>query len=250
MVFRRDEGFLKTLVSASVLVVASFSHVATADLDNPTMDTGFVNVFDGPASTDCVGSGGYCFSSFWAVPDLKAEVSGASVMLYPNFNLYNATDPYWANGAVGNKIVEANLFEEIGTVPAGTGTYSWGGYVDANTLDSEYSAVAFIKILDSSAGYADVLGERAALEGGEFTVSGDLSAYEDDARYIMQIGFTVTGLNANPDGPDLGAVALRIGASTPPGVQEVPEGIPALPLWGLFGLAGLLGFMGYRRKVA
>lgn len=241
--------FVKTARrSAPALAIAAIigaSGTAYADLASPDPQAGYMNWFELDCSTYVSGGG-------WGVSDLKASSTGGSVTLQPNFNVYNATDPYWTNAdGSGAKCMEANLFEEIGTVPAGTGTYSWGGYVDANTLDSQYSAVAFIKILDSLGGYADVLGERAALEGGEFTVSGDLSAYEDDARYIMQVGFTVVGPNANPDDEEaLGSVALRIGASTPPGVQEVPEGIPALPLWGLFGLAGLLGLMGYRRKLA
>ena len=255
MVFKRDERFLKTVVTASVLVFASFSHLATADIDNPAMNTGYVNVFDSATSADC--GGGFCFGSGWAVGDLKASVNGASVTLQPNFNTYNATDAYWANGAVGNKTVEANLFEEIGAVPAGTGSYSWGGFVDSNTLDAAYTATAFIKVLDSAAGYADVLGASQALpSSGEFSVSGDLTAYEGDARYILQVGFQVVGLNANPDDEDaLGNISARIGASTAIGAGDSsalvdPTGIPVMPLWGLLGLAGLIGLMGYRRKQA
>ena len=254
MVFKRDERFLKTVVTASVLVLASFSHLATADIDNPAMNTGYVNVFDSATSADC---GGFCFGSGWAVGDLQASVNGASVTLQPNFNTYNAADAYWANGAVGNKTVEANLFEEIGAVPAGTGSYSWGGFVDSNTLDAAYTATAFIKVLDSAAGYADVLGASQALpSSGEFSVSGDLTAYEGDARYILQVGFQVVGLNANPDDEDaLGNISARIGASTAIGAGDSsalvdPTGIPVMPLWGLLGLAGLIGLMGYRRKQA
>jgi len=257
MVFKRDERFLKTVVTASVLVLASFSHLATADIDNPAMNTGYVNVFDSATSANCVATGGFCFGSPWGVGDLKATVNGASVTLQPNFNTYNAADAYWANGLVGNKTVEANLFEEIGTVPAGTGSYSWGGFVDSNTLDAAYTATAFIKVLDTAAGFADVLGASQALpSSGEFSVSGDLTPYEGDARYILQVGFQVVGLNANPDDEDaLGNISARVGASTAIGAGDSsaivdPTGIPVLPLWGLLGLAGLIGFMGYRRKQA
>jgi hypothetical protein len=153
--------------------------------------------------------------------------------------------------------MQANLFEEIGTVPVGTGSYSWGGFVDSNTLDAAYTATAFIKVLDSASGYADVLGASQAMpSSGEFSVSGDLTAYEGDARYILQVGFMVVGVNANPaNEAALGNISARIGASTAIGAGDSsalvdPTGIPVMPLWGLLGLAGLIGLMGYRRKRA
>ena len=240
------------IVAGALLASLFISQVAQADLENPAMSVGYANVFDSSAPGDC--GGGFCFGSGWDVADLKATVAGEAVVLQPNFNTYNAADPYWANGAVGNKIFEANLFDEIGTVPSGTGTYTFSGYVDSNTLDAGYTAQAFIKVLDTTAGFIDALGDaaRGGLTPGQFSVTADLSAFEGDATKILQIGFVVTGLNANPaDEAALGSIELRIGASSGMGGGAGgagPEGIPVLPFWALFGLAGLVGLLGLRHK--
>lgn len=243
MLSNTNFSFVKAIASAAVVLSAMYAGSASADLDNPVMGSGFANVFDT--------GGGYQFGSGWGVGDLKATVNGNEVILQPNFNTYDATDAYWSDGAGGgNKIFQANLYEEIGTTPVGTGTYTFSGYVDSDSLDAGYSKVAFIKVLDSLGGFADVLGATTALSVGTFSVSGDLTPYEGDARYILQVGFTVQGLNANPaDEAALGSVGLRIGSSSAASsAAEDPTGIPVLPLWALFGLAGLIGLMGLRRK--
>jgi len=242
MLSNSNFSFLKAIASATLVFSTLYAGSASADLDNPVMSTGYANVFDT--------GGGYQFGSGWAVGDLKATVNGNEVILQPNFNAYNPADGYWSNGALGNKVFQANLYEEIGTTPIGTGTYTFSGYVDSDSLDAGYSKVAFIKVLDSLGGFADVLGATTALSVGAFSVSGDLTPYEGDARYILQVGFTVQGLNANPaDEAALGSVGLRIGASSAASSAAVdPTGIPVLPLWALFGLAGLIGLMGLRRK--
>ena len=243
MLSNTNFSFVKAIASAAVVLSAMYAGSASADLDNPAMSKGYANIFDT--------GGGYQFGSDWGVTDLKATVNGNEVILQPNFNAYNAADAYWSDGAGGgNKIFQANLFEEIGTTPVGTGVYTFSGYVDSDTLDAGYSKVAFIKVLDSLSGFADVLGASTALSVGAFSVSGDLTPYEGDARYILQVGFTVQGLNANPADEDaLGSVGLRIGASSAASSAAIdPTGIPVLPLWALFGLAGLIGLMGLRRK--
>ena len=242
MLSNSNFSFLKAIASATLVFSTLYAGSASADLDNPVMSTGYANVFDT--------GGGYQFGSGWAVGDLKATVDGNTVTLQPNFNAYDPADVYWSNGAVGNKIFEANLFDEVVPTPVGTGTYTFSGYVDSNTLDSGYSAVAFIKIVENVPPYATLLNETVSLPSGSFSVSADVSAYEGVASNSMQIGFQVKGLNANPaDEAALGSVALRIGAS---GVSGGPggdvTGIPVLPLWALFGLAGLIGLMGLRRK--
>jgi hypothetical protein len=235
------------IVAASLLTAST----ASASLASPDPQAGYMNWF----TPDCTA---YVGGSGWGVADLKASSAAGSVVLQPNFNTWNIADPYWTNpDGTPNKCMEANLFEEIGTVPAGTGTYSWGGFVDSNTLDAAYTATAFIKILDTAAGFADVLGASQALpSSGQFTVTGDLTAFAGDARYIMQVGFQVVGVNADPaNEAALGNIAARVGASTAIGAGDSsafvdPTGIPVMPLWGLLGLAGLIGFMGYRRKRA
>jgi hypothetical protein len=66
---------------------------------------GYANVFD-PATGDFV------FGEAWGVPDIKSVVdaAGGTVTLQPNFNTYNAQDPFWVDPAtgLGAKIFEGN----------------------------------------------------------------------------------------------------------------------------------------------
>jgi hypothetical protein len=48
----------------------------------------------------------------WALADVKLTIVGSTVTLQPTFNTYanNPGDPYWQNGAIGNKNLELNIF--------------------------------------------------------------------------------------------------------------------------------------------
>ena len=48
----------------------------------------------------------------WALADVKSTIAGSTVTLQPTFNTYanNPGDPYWQNGAIGNKNLELNTF--------------------------------------------------------------------------------------------------------------------------------------------
>ena len=102
--------------------------------------------------------------------------------------------------------------------------------MDFNDLDTGlYSAEAFIKVLDPNASFATVLNDRVALPAsGPFLVTSDLSLYQG---MILQTGFTVNGLNANPVNEiAYGAVELTV----------VPEpSTIGLAMAGLAGLAGI-----------
>ena len=199
---------------------------------------GYMNVFDKLPDGS---QGGYVFGSNWGVADLKTtliatpgagtNIANNSMDLFPNYSTYNAADPFWADGAVGNKWMEANSFVE--TNPVAVTGYTLQGTVDANDLDTNlYSAEAFIKVLDPNASFATVLNDRVALPAsGPFVVTSDLSLYQG---MILQTGFTVNGLNANPvNEAAFGGVTLTV----------VPE--PAT-----FGLAaiGIASLAGFRRR--
>ena len=232
----------------AVLMTSSPSFAALGDID-----LAFNLVFDTATTVDC--GVGFCFQGPVPLDFAGTAVSGSSVTLGPNYTYYAAGDSFWDNAGQGNKTVVANSFGEQVGVPVGTGTVEIGGFIDSFTLDSSYTVQAFVKVLDPGAGYDDILGSRLALSGdGQFSLSADLSAFEGDTALIVQTGFEVVGLNANPaDAGTLGSVDLRLGATTAIGggsssADVDPVGIPALPLWGLFGLAGLVGLMGLRRK--
>ncbi len=177
--------------------------------------TGYMNVFNNNSGSP----GNYLWGSFWGVPDLKTTVingsgAGATISdnvleLFPNYNTYanalngsNADRAYWTNstdggvtaGPNGNKWLEANTFVEPQssiTLPS----YTFSGRVDSATLSSAYKAEAFIKVLDPLAGYTLSLFDRQELTGPTFSITSDLSFYQGQ---LLQVGFMVSGVNANP----------------------------------------------------
>ena len=183
---------------------------------------GYMNVFDKLPDGS---QGGYVFGSNWGVADLKTtliatpgagtNIANNSMDLFPNYNTYNAADPFWADGAVGNKWMEANTFVEYASLTEES--YSFNGTVDAYTLSNDYTATAFIKVLDPSNNYATSLYESQDLFGvSDFSLSADTFFFTGQ---ILQMGFLVSGVNANPvDAATLGSVRV----TTMPSPDPVP----------------------------
>jgi len=170
---------------------------------------GFANVFNL--------SGGYEFGNAWALADLKSVVNPANntVTLYPNFNTYEAGNAYWANGAIGNKTFEANTYVESAALAGQTVTFS--GTVISNTLDAAYTNVAFIKGLNPANNYStDVLVTAPLTAGQPFSIT----ATSIPAGLVVQYGFKISGLNANPTAEAalgnvvVGAASLGIAGSS------------------------------------
>jgi autotransporter-associated beta strand protein len=208
---RRQCSFLAGIV----LIAASCSAVAEAGTW-----AGYMNVFNKLPDGS---QGGFAFGSPWGVVDLKTtliatpgvgiNITNNSLELFPNYNTYNASDPFWADGAVGNKWMEANTYVEQANLTQETVTFS--GRVDAYTLSPDYTAEAFIKVLDPSNGYSLSLFERQNLAGlTEFSVTADTFFF---GGQLLQIGFAVSGVNANPaDMATLGSVRVTTEPSPGP----------------------------------
>ena len=170
--------------------------------------TGFMNVFETQAN-----GGGYAFGSSWGVSDLKTEIDSVAntITLFPNFNTYNASDPYWSDSITnsGNKDMEASTYVEPGATFNGQ-DLTFKGQVVSNTLDASYSASFFIKALDPANNYADALAGAKVIAlpaSGEFTVSA--TAAELASGLVVQYGFVVRGINANPaDSAALGNIQI------------------------------------------
>ena len=151
--------------------------------------------------------GGYLDGSAWGIGDLKtttiasgdATYADGAVTLQPNFNLYgDGTDAYWSDGVGGgNKFLEATTKIELGANTFTDGALSFAGTVASNTISTDYTVKAFIKTLDPNNGYAQVIFNTHELgaSGTNFSVS----ANDIDPAHIVQYGFVVEGLNANPD---------------------------------------------------
>lgn len=167
---------------------------------------GYANVFD-PATGD------YIFGEPWGIQDIKTVVdaTAGTLTLQPNFNTYadNPTDPFWVDQTtgLGAKIFEGNSYIEDNSLAGVELTFS--GNINSNTLDSEYDAVAFIKVFNAN--YSVLKIATAPLTGANFeVVFTDVNPAEDA---VVQYGFQIIGLNANPDNEAaLGSVVVSGGA--------------------------------------
>ena len=180
---------LQLMIGLSIcfLAVSQISNGQTVTVNASATWNGYANVFDL--------SNNYQFGSAWGIADLKTviDTNANTLTLYPNYNTYNATDTYWANGAIGNKIFEANTYVENAALAGNTVTFN--GFCSSNTISSAYQNFAFIKALDPANGYATVVSVTAPLVTGQnFTIT----APSIPAGLIVQYGFTIKGLNANP----------------------------------------------------
>ncbi len=174
-------------------------------------------------------SGAYVTGASWGVADLKTEIdsSANTITLKPNYNTFadNPTDPYWVDTVsnTGNKVMEATTYVEPGSTFNGN-DLTFSGSVSSNTLDTNYTATFFIKALDPNNGYQDAFGGTKVFDlpaSGNFSVSA--TAAELAAGLIIQYGFTVRGVNANPaNEANLGSVVVTapIASSTKPLSQE------------------------------
>ncbi len=209
----------KILLFAGIFV--GFSTLAQNEANSTATNAwgGYMTVFDL--------SDNWQFGNAWGVSDLKTDIdiSNDQITLSPNFNTYaNAVASgvpgdieYWTNssdggvtpGPLGNKIMEATTLVE----PVGFNGQDliFKGKVVSNTLDAAYSAKYFIKALDPNLSYADALGGAYVMDlpaSGEFSVS--VSGAELAAGLIIQYGFVVRGVNANPaDEGQLGNIIIQ-----------------------------------------
>lgn len=176
--------------------------------------TSYMSVSETPAN-----GGAYVFGSSWTLLDAKSTLdlhagTAGSLTLQPNFNTYsdNANDAYWVNQTtgLGNKEMEASTFVEPGATYLGA-DFTFTGNVISYTLDSNaYTAKVFVKALDPANGYIDVLGATGVFDlppSGDFSVSIDSASLT--AGLLLQYGFLIRGINANPlDEAALGSIVI------------------------------------------
>ncbi len=215
-----------SLLFICVIAMVQTNAQTTVTADASAAWTGYMNVFDL--------SNNYQFGGGWGLLDVKTVVdAGANtITLKPNYNTYNATDAYWSNGAIGNKIMEGNTFVE--STSLGGQTVTFNGNVTANTLDAGYTAIAFIKVLDPAMGYATTINQTVTLPaaGTPFSV---MATIPSTPGLIIQYGFQVRGINANPTAEAaLGSVVVGPTVSTTPMVAAPVPTKPAANVISLF----------------
>jgi hypothetical protein len=200
---------------ASVIAAATTSSAQAQITVTPNFGgswIGYMNVFSNAGGT----KGAYVFGSGWELGDLKSVLAPTSaptsLTLQPNYNTYanalggdDAARAFWTDstdggvtaGPNGNKWMEANTFIESnnGSLVGSSLTFS-GSIGSFSLLSPNYTATAFIKTLNPD-GFATVVNSRLAItSAGAFSVEADLST--TPTNYIVQYGFTVEGINANP----------------------------------------------------
>jgi hypothetical protein len=166
-------GLLAGALSASANVSV------TVDPGQPWI--GYMNVYD-------LGNV-YQWGSGWGTADLIAYFTGPVLTLKPN-SIGDANE-YWyvgggAPGHPGNKIMEANMYVEDGTLVGQT--VNFPGRVLANTLTSAHASYAFIK--DFAGDYSSFTEVRVPLTGSAFNLT--LATDPTPGRHV-QYGFQTVG---------------------------------------------------------
>jgi hypothetical protein len=161
---------------------------STVGVDPLTTWIGYMNMFTLPAD-----GGAYVTGQVWPTVDLTASFSGDILTLGPTS--INDPSPVWyigggAPGAPGNRIMDANFYNETTGVYTGQ-TLTFTGNVLSNTFLSGYTVTAFVK--DFAPDYSSSINSLFPITGpGVFEVS--LSLQTDPGRHV-QYGFTVHGPN-------------------------------------------------------
>ena len=148
--------------------MATPSPAADVGIDPNATWLGFMNVSEIPSN-----GGGYVFGSGWGTPDLTAIFTNSNTVLTLGPNSVNDVSPFWYTpaggpGSTGNKICDANFYQESTGVYTGQ-TLNFSGTVLTNTMIAPYTQVAFIK--DFASDYSSNVTTTVPLTPGPFTVS-------------------------------------------------------------------------------
>ncbi len=179
-----------------ILVATMITSVALADF-TVTVDTnatwnGYMNCLD-------LGTN-FQWGSGWGTADLRADFIGVSIppdlMLQSCTGVWNPSDAYWVIGGVAQKQMEANFYQEFLNKDGETLTFNYT--VLANNL-AGYTAVGFVKVLDSGSGWATVQSTTMVLNTG--AVSLQLTEDGTAVTPVMQAGFQILGLPTSPTDP-------------------------------------------------
>lgn len=184
---------MKTTILA--LTVAALAGTATADVSvgiDPSGAAwlGYMNVFELPAN-----GGGFVFGSPWGVADLVANFDDGANTLTMSPNTIGDPDPFWYQGgggpgAAGNKIMEANLYQQVDGGLAGQ-TVTFSGNVLSYSFTDAHNVRVFIR--DFAADFSSSVDVFADIDAsGSFSIS--LATIDDASRHV-QWGVQVSGVN-------------------------------------------------------
>ncbi|MEM9373722.1 MAG: hypothetical protein AAGA55_08760 [Planctomycetota bacterium] len=192
---------------AAVAVTALLAAPAAADVnvgidqsDAPWL--GFMNVFELDGSTFVFGSG-------WGVPDLTTSFDDGANSLTFGPNTIGDPNEFWYQGgrpgedpndpndnggpgAAGNKVMEANLFQQVSDGSLSGTTVNFSGTILADTLTGAHVASVFIR--DFAEDFSSVNETLVQLDdSGSFNIS--LDTIDDGTARNVQWGIQVKGVN-------------------------------------------------------
>ena len=187
-----------------------------------------------------VSDGNFAFDFPYDFPKNKSTFSGNVLTMQPNFLIWAENAASWnadwfSASETPNKAVEVSGFVEDNSLAGSDLTFS--GNLDSYTIASGYTVKAFIKALDPGNGYATVTNKTFTLTDAVSTFSVSASASELLAGHIIQYGFSVTGLIANPtEESNLGSVVVSNPAnSSQTATYDLLESFNGTGLQGGFG---------------
>ena len=177
------------------LTVAALAGSAAADVSvgiDPSSSPwlGYMNVFELPAN-----GGGFVFGSPWGIADLVANFDDGANTLTMSPNTIGDPDPFWYQGgggpgAPGNKVMEANLYQQVDGALAGQ-TVTFSGDVLSYSFTDAHNVRVFIR--DFAADFSSSVDVFADIDAsGSFSIS--LDTINDASRHV-QWGVQVSGVN-------------------------------------------------------
>jgi len=203
-----------TLLVLNIAIFASSQtsvHAQVTGASTPLVWTGYMSIFE--VNSDG-GQGDWLpWGSDWGVPDLKTLITGSynqNVVLKPNFNCYqdNPGDAEWRNndgqGPRGNKYLEANTLyaRPLARIDI-TKPLTFSGSINSYTLNNAYSVTIFIKVWNGVNWANPVTSTAQVLSptSNNFSITLPVltSLPADTSKWIVQAGYAVLGINANPD---------------------------------------------------
>lgn len=184
------------IVGAAAMLAAPAANAATVGVGQSTAEWfGFMNVFDLDNN--------FIFASGWGISDLVANFDDANNRLTMSPNTIGDPNEFWYQdptgggntnpggpGAPGNKLMEANLYQQSTGGSLNGTTVTFEGAISSNTFTDAHTAIIFIR--DFASDFSSFNETVIAADAGAFSLSLDTIA--DSSRFV-QWGFQVKGVN-------------------------------------------------------
>jgi hypothetical protein len=178
-------------VLSAGLLLSSSAHAAVVQVnDSSATWNGFMNVFELPSN-----GGAFIFASGWGVADLVATFDDANSKLTLSPNTIGDPDPFWYQGGggpgqLGNKFMEANLYQQVDDGSLSGQTVTFQGTVLTNTFTQAHETRIFIR--DFAPDYSSFNETIVPAIPGAFSI--DLLTDGGAGRHV-QWGFQTRGEN-------------------------------------------------------